>query len=67
MAEYRWWCLGCGKYTEKAPCEHCSAGHEEVLVIDPGMHPPLSRADAELCYGSVLDYDWPEEAYRDVA
>jgi predicted RNA-binding protein with PUA domain len=60
--EWRWWCLACAQDTDKAPCEHCGAGHDEVLVLPPGTKPPTTDAEID-ALGSVDSYEWPEEAY----
>lgn len=62
--EWLWWCSGCERNTEMAPCEHCGAGHDEVLVLEPGQRPPLRVIERD-GWPTVEDYEWPEEAYLD--
>lgn len=61
--EWLWWCINCGHYTDKAPCEHCESGNEEILVLKPGQNPPRDSSNIE-DYLCVEDYDWPESAYQ---
>lgn len=61
--EIRWFCIGCWEYTEHAPCEHCGAGHDAIVVIDADREPPTTDAEADHL-PTVEDFEWPPEAYR---
>jgi hypothetical protein len=65
--EWLWWCGSCGQHTEQAPCEHCGASADEIIVLPPGVGAPsVENAEVLLDSGvllSVDSYDWPEEAY----
>lgn len=59
---WRWWCCECRRDTDYAPCEHCGAPHDSVLVLEPGQRPPATE-DEFATTQSVEYYDWPEECY----
>jgi hypothetical protein len=61
--ERLWWCCQCERVCDHAPCEHCGAPADCVLVLAAGMTPPSTEAEAE-AIGSVEDYDWPPDTWQ---